>query len=150
MRNVGHSTAQSVAPLIGIVDDDQSVRDSISSLVRSTGFRSATFESAEAILNSESRYEADCLILDVRMPGLSGLGLQSRLAEVKCTTPIIFITAHSSEEERDQALRRGAIAFLGKPFGEEALLSAIQSALEPSGLEDEGEEHVRNGPSKPS
>jgi FixJ family two-component response regulator len=133
MMNVEHSTVQSAAPLIGIVDDDQSVRGSISSLLRSTGLRSTTFASGEAILNSKGGYEADCLILDVRMPRLSGLELQRRLADVQCPTPVIFVSANPGDEVRE-ALHQGAIAFLDKPFNEKALLGAIQAALELSGL----------------
>ena len=131
MMTVEHSTVQSAAPLIGIVDDDQAVRDSINSLVRSTGLRSTAFASREAILNSKGGYEADCLILDVRMPGLSGLELQHRLADVQCPTPAIFVSANPGDEVREKALHQGAIAFLDKPFSEKALLGDIQAALEP-------------------
>ena len=134
MKTVEHSTVQSAAPLIGIVDDDQSVRASINSLARSTGLRSITFASREAILNSKGGYEADCLILDVRMPRLGGLELQRRLADVQCPTPVIFVSANPSDEVREKALHQGAIAFLDKPFSEKALLGAIQAALELSGL----------------
>jgi FixJ family two-component response regulator len=100
MMTVEHSTVQSAAPLIGIVDHDQSVRDSINSLVRSTGLGSTTFASREAILNSKGGYEADCLILDVRMPGLSGLELQLPLADVQCPTPVIFVSANPGDDVR--------------------------------------------------
>src|SRR5580658_9753793 len=103
MMNVEHSTVQSAAPLIGIGDDDLSVRDPISSLVRSTGLRSTTFASREAILNSKSGYEADCLIVDVRMPGLSGLELQLRLADAQCPTPVISVSANPGDEVREKA-----------------------------------------------
>src|ERR1700733_15695158 len=106
MMNVEHSAVQSAAPLIGIVDDDQSVRDSISSFVRSTGLRSTTFASGEAILNSKGGYEADCLILDVRMPGLSGLELQLRLADVQCPTPVILVSANPGDEVRERHFSR--------------------------------------------
>lgn len=129
MMTVEHSTVQSAAPLIGIVDDDQSVRDSISSLVRSTGLRSTTFASGEAILNSKGGYEADCLILDVRMPRLSGLELQRRLADVQSPTQVIFVSGNPGDEVWEKALHQGAIAFLDKPFSEKALLGAIQAAL---------------------
>jgi FixJ family two-component response regulator len=113
------------------VDHDQSVRDSINSLVRSTGLGSTTFASREAILNSKGGYEADCLILDVRMPRLSGLELRRRLADVQCPTPVIFVSANPGDEVREKALHQGAIAFLEKPFSEKALLGDIQAALEP-------------------
>jgi FixJ family two-component response regulator len=121
--------------LIGIVDDDESVRDSMSSLVRSAGFRSAVFASAEAFLNSDHRTETDCLvlILDIRMPGLSGLELQRRLSEEKQSIPIIFVSAHAEQDVRATALEQGAVAFLSKPFNDEALLGAIQSVVQSSG-----------------
>jgi FixJ family two-component response regulator len=113
--------------LIGIVDDDQPVRESISSLLRSAGYKTAIFESAEAFLNSERMGEPDCLVLDIRMPGISGLELQSQLQGMKCLTPVIFITAHTNRETRTQALEQGAVAFLAKPFNDEALLAALDS-----------------------
>ena len=117
-------------PLIGIVDDDESVRDSISNLIRSAGYRSAAFSSAEAFLNSERQRETDSLVLDIRMPGMSGLELQRRLSEMKCAIPIIFVTAHADDELRARAVKQGAVAFLTKPFRYEVLLGAIRSALE--------------------
>jgi FixJ family two-component response regulator len=116
--------------IVGIVDDDQSVRDSISSLLRSAGFKTSLFASAEEFLNSDHLSEPDCLLLDVRMPGLSGLELQSQLRSMKYPAPIIFITALMDDQVRDKALEQGAAAFLGKPFSEEVLLGAIQSAIE--------------------
>src|ERR1700722_1638315 len=110
MMTVEHSTVQSAAPVISIGDDDQSVRESINSLVRSTGLRSTTFASREAILNSKGGYEADCLILNVPMPGLSGLELQLRLADVQCPTPVIFVSANPGDEVRKKARQPGAIA----------------------------------------
>src|SRR5919109_68630 len=117
------------SPLISIVDDDDSVRESLRSLIRSVGFRAEVFDSAEALLNSDHLRNTDCLILDVRMPGMSGLALQRRLIATNCRVPIVFITAHGDEEARSRALNDGAVDFLGKPFSEEALLKAIQSAL---------------------
>lgn len=88
------------------------------------------FASAEGFLNSDHVPDTDCLIVDVRMPGMNGLELQCRLAASHDETPIIFITAHGSNEElRSQALRNGAVAYLVKPFSEEALLNAIRVAL---------------------
>jgi FixJ family two-component response regulator len=122
-------TGQREARLIGIVDDDEALRESLSSFVRSVGFRPAVFPSAEAFLTSGQTHDPDCLILDVRMPGLSGLDLQSRMAGMGCQVPIIFASAHFDDEVRTRALDRGAIAFLPKPFSDEALLSAMHSAL---------------------
>lgn len=118
---------KAIISLIGIVDDDESVRESISSLLRSAGYKTAVFESAEALLNSDRLREPDCLVLDIRMPGLSGLELQSQLQGMKCLTPVIFITAHSNDETRAKALEQGAVAFLDKPFNDEALLGALES-----------------------
>jgi FixJ family two-component response regulator len=116
--------------LIGIVDDDESVRDAISSLLRSAGYRCAVFPSAEAFLYSGRLSEMDCIVLDVRMPGLSGPELQRRLRDIDCPIPIIFVTGHADDEIRAKALRLGAVAFLAKPFSEVALLDAISSALD--------------------
>lgn len=116
--------------VIGIVDDDESVRESISSLVRSAGFACAQFSSAEAFLTSTRLHDVQCLIVDVRMPGLSGIELQRRLARMKLNTPIIFATALTDATVRAAAVREGAIAFLQKPFTEESLLNAISFCLQ--------------------
>jgi FixJ family two-component response regulator len=131
----GRKGPKTPAALVGIVDDDESVRESISSLLRSVGYRSAEFESAEAFLGSHHKSETDCLVLvlDVRMPGgLSGLELQRRLSDENRSIPIIFITGHGDDKVRARALAQGALAFLSKPFDDEALLGAIQSALDHS------------------
>lgn len=129
----GETRTETALPIIGIVDDDEPVRDSISSLVRSAGYRTALFDSAEAFLQSDDMRDAACLILDIRMPGMSGLELQRRLSDMKRSIPIVFLTAHGDDELRARALGQGAAAFLLKPFADEALLSAIRSALESSG-----------------
>ena len=115
--------------LISIVDDDESIREAIQSLLRSVGFRAKTFASAEQFLQSDQIENTACLILDVRMPGMSGLELQRRLMATQCRIPIVFVTAHGDEEARTRALQEGAVEFLLKPFSEEALLNAIQAAL---------------------
>ncbi len=115
--------------LISIVDDDESMREAIQSLLRSVGFRAKTFASGEQFLQSEQIEHTACLILDVRMPGMSGLELQRRLMATQCRIPIVFVTAHGEEEARSRALQEGAVDFLLKPFSEEALLNAIQAAL---------------------
>ena len=117
------------APLIGIVDDDEAIRDSVSSLVRSVGLRAMVFPSVESFLGSSWKHDSDCLILDVRMTGLSGLELQSRLAVMGLPIPVIFATAHYDDDDRARALDRGAVAFLRKPFTDEALIEAMCSAL---------------------
>ena len=117
------------AALISIVDDDESMREALQSLLRSVGFRAKTFASAEQFLQSDEIETTACLILDVRMPGMSGLELQRRLMATQCRIPIVFVTAHGDEEARSRALQEGAVEFLLKPFSEEALLNAIQVAL---------------------
>ena len=118
-------------PLISVVDDDDSVRESLGGLIRSVGFAVKVFNSAEAFLNSDHLADTDCLILDVRMPGMNGLDLHRHLAANHFTIPVIFITAHGDEEARVRALNGGAVEYLLKPFGEEALLKAIDTALKP-------------------
>jgi FixJ family two-component response regulator len=115
--------------LVGIVDDDKSVRDSISSLLRSAGYKTMVFESAEAFLDADGAVEPDCLVLDVRMPGLSGLQLQSQLRDMGRQTPVIFVSAHNDSQVQTTAFHQGAAAFLGKPFSDEVLLGAIHSAI---------------------
>jgi FixJ family two-component response regulator len=114
---------------ISIVDDDESMRDAIKTLVGSMGFTAEEFSSAEDFLNSGRCQVCDCLILDVRMPGLSGLELQRRLVADNSPVPIIFITAHYSEKERTTAIEAGAVDFLSKPFTEQELLRAIGASL---------------------
>lgn len=117
-------------PLISVVDDDASVRESLKSLIRSIGFAVKVFASAEEFLNSPRVLETNCLILDVRLPGMNGIDLHRYLLAKKWKVPVIFITAHASEEHlRSQALRSGAVDYLIKPFTEEALLSAVDIAL---------------------
>lgn len=117
------------AALISIVDDDDSLRNSLYNLIRSVGFGVQGFPSAEAFLNSNQLHDTACLILDVRMPGMSGLDLQRQLVADNSRIPIIFITSHADDDARARALEAGAVAFLYKPFREEALLKAIDSAL---------------------
>jgi len=114
---------------ISIVDDDESMREAINTLVGSMGFSADEFSSAEDFLNSGRSQVCDCLILDVRMPGLTGLELQRRLAADNYPVPIVFITAHYSEEERTRAIEAGAVDFLSKPFTEQELLTAIDASL---------------------
>jgi FixJ family two-component response regulator len=121
--------------LISIVDDDDSLRNSLNNLIRSVGFRAQGFCSAEAFLNSNQLRDTACLILDVRMPGMSGLELQRQLVATNCGIPIIFITSHGDDNARTRALEAGAVDFLYKPFREEALLNAIHTALKSKGDE---------------
>ena len=115
--------------LIAVVDDDESVRRTTTRLIESFGFQGAAFESAELFLGSGQLRETLCLIVDLQMPGMNGLQLQSQLAAAGCRIPIIFITAYDDGESRRRALQAGAVAFLGKPFSDEELLETIHSAL---------------------
>ena len=117
------------APVIAIVDDDDALRSSLDDLIRSIGFRTLGFPSAEAFLSSDQAQGVACLILDVRMPGMSGLDLQHQIVGAKWQIPIIFITSHADDVARTRALEAGAMAFLYKPFHEEELLNAIDAAL---------------------
>ncbi len=117
------------SPLVAIVDDDVSVRRSTRRLLHSAGLRAEAFASAEEFLMSGRAEETACLILDLRMPGMNGLQLQRRLAETSNPVPIVFVTAHSSPEEKRQALQAGALQFLQKPISKDALLLAIRNAL---------------------
>ena len=116
-------------PRISIVDDDSSVRESLRRLFRSLGFGVEAFSSAEDFLGSHRPSETDCIILDVRMPGISGFELHRRLLTSHPRVPVVFITAHGDEEQRSQALEAGAVDYLLKPFSEEALLNAVDTAL---------------------
>jgi FixJ family two-component response regulator len=118
--------------LISVVDDDESVRRSTRLLIESLGFRVATFASAEAFLRSEKRGDTSCLILDVQMPGMSGLQLQTKLAHDGDRIPIIFITAYDDNQSRRRAMQAGAVAFLDKPFTVDQLLQTIRLALKQS------------------
>jgi FixJ family two-component response regulator len=116
-------------PLIAVVDDDAAIREAVQSLLRSMGFWAEAFASAQDFLQSGRLPEMACLIVDVRMPRMSGLALQQQLTTAQCPIPIIFITAHGYAETRARALRAGAVAFLDKPFSDEALLQAVEAAL---------------------
>ena len=116
--------------VISVVDDDESVRESLQGLIRSVGFAVQGFASAEEFIKSDRLNSTACLILDVRMPGMHGPELQRWLATNHHDIPIIFITAHGDDEEaRARALRDGAVAYLLKPLSEEMLLDAVQKAL---------------------
>ena len=116
-------------PLMTIVDDDDSLRNSLDNLLRSVGFRVQGFASAEAFLHAHQAPETACLILDVRMAGMNGLELQRQLGAAHWRIPIIFVTAYADDDTRAHALAAGAVAFLSKPCREEDLLHAIEAAL---------------------
>jgi len=116
-------------PLISIVDDDDSLRNSLDNLIRSVGFRAQGFASAEAFLSSNEVHDTACLIIDVRLPGMNGLELQRKIVAENWGLPIIFITSHADGDARARALEAGAVDYLYKPFREEELLNAIDAAL---------------------
>jgi FixJ family two-component response regulator len=117
------------APVIAIVDDDESFRRATASLVRSLGYVAAAFASGEAFLQSDRLHDVDCLITDVQMPGMTGLELQTRLRGQGKHLPIIFVTAFPELKARGQALADGAIGFLGKPFNDQKLIMCLNEAL---------------------
>jgi FixJ family two-component response regulator len=115
--------------LIAIIDDDEAMQDSLRDLMEAAGLVAQCFGSAEEFLESDLHRKAACLIVDIRMPKMSGLELQAKLREEECNTPIIFITAHGDARMRIQAMRRGAVEFLAKPFDHQLLLKRVRSAL---------------------
>ena len=123
--------------LTSIVDDDESVRESLQGLLKSVGFRVEAFALATDFLNSKALHTTDCLILDVRMPGMSGPELQRQLIASQHSIPIIFITAHEDDAVRARVLGDGAVDCLLKPFNEDVLLNAVNAALGQAGAESE-------------
>ncbi|HYV10728.1 MAG TPA: response regulator transcription factor [Pyrinomonadaceae bacterium] len=119
-----------VAEMVFVIDDDESIREALKSLIRSVGLSVETFSSAHDFLESSRPDVPSCLILDVRMPGLSGLDLQRDLVEANIHIPIIFITGHGDIPMSVRAMKAGAVEFLTKPFRDQDLLDAIQQALE--------------------
>ena len=115
--------------LISVVDDDESLRESLEGLLKSLGYEVEVFSSAEAFLGSSALGKTDCLILDVRMPGMSGPDLQQRLAANLNSLPIIFITAHGDDDVVSRVMADGAVDCLLKPFTEDSLLHAIGMSL---------------------
>jgi FixJ family two-component response regulator len=115
--------------VIAIVDDDQSVREALTSLVRSLGYIAMAFEGAEDLLKSKRRRSVSCLIADVQMPGMTGLELHNRLVASGKPIPTILITAFPDERSRERALQAGVIGYLTKPFSEDDLLACIRSNL---------------------
>jgi FixJ family two-component response regulator len=115
--------------LVSVVDDDESIRESLPDLLRQCGFAAKAFSSAEAFLASEALSDTRCLILDIAMPGMSGPDLQQELRRRRQEIPIVFITARSDEAIRPQLLAQGAVECLFKPFSEAALLDALNAAL---------------------
>jgi FixJ family two-component response regulator len=119
----------STRPLISVVDDDESVRESLPDLLKEFGFDAQAFSSAEEFLASDSVSQTSCLLLDVAMPGMSGPALQRELTIQRRDIPIVFITAHRDETVRPRLLAQGAVECLFKPFTETDLLAALNTAL---------------------
>jgi len=115
--------------LVSVVDDDESVRESLPDLLRQFGYAAEAFSSAEAFLASSAVGETNCLLLDVAMPGMSGPELQQELTRRRQMIPIVFITAHGDRALRPRLLARGAVECLLKPFSEAALIDAVSAAL---------------------
>jgi FixJ family two-component response regulator len=116
--------------MVAIVDDDQSIREALASLIEAFGFDVELFSSAEEFLGSIHLDQTDCLVLDIRMHGMSGLDLQNELAERNRCVPIIFLTAHGNQHQEKQALRAGAAAFLRKPFSAVQMLRILESTFD--------------------
>ena len=122
------------SPIVFVVDDDISVRESLELLIQNEGWRPKTFASAQEFLDYPRAFVSSCLVLDVSLPGLDGLELQKRVAVERTDMPIIFITGYGDVPKTVQAMKGGAVEFLTKPFKDEALLTAIRQALERSRL----------------
>ena len=116
--------------LIAIIDDDESICNSLRDLLESAGLLARCFGSAKEFLESGMHYQVACLITDIFMPKMSGLQLQARLKEEECDIPIIFITAYGDAKVRIQAMREGAVEFLAKPFDHQLLLTTVRAALD--------------------
>jgi FixJ family two-component response regulator len=115
--------------IVSVIDDDASLRRSVRNLLTSVGFRVQAFASAEEFLESTERANTGCLVLDLRMAGMSGLDLLGHLTATGSPIPVVILTAHGDDETRQRALRAGTAAFLGKPFRGDALLDAVRTAL---------------------
>jgi FixJ family two-component response regulator len=114
--------------MISIIDDDECAREATAGIIRSLGYALATYASAEYFLGSDHANKTSCLITDVHLPGLSGVELYQRLRGDGFAAPTIFVTGHPDEATRTQALAAGAVAFLSKPFGKQALLNCLRAA----------------------
>jgi FixJ family two-component response regulator len=118
--------------LVSVVDDDESVRESLPDLLRELGYAAQAFSSAEEFLASEYVGRTNCLILDIAMPGMTGPELQRELTRLRRQIPIVFITAHGDESTRPRMVEQGAVECLSKPFSDAALLEALNAALRTS------------------
>ena len=138
---------QAAVPTVFIVDDDRSMRQAVQDLVESVGLRAESFATGQEFLNRQLTSDPSCLVLDVRLPQMSGLDFQRRLNEIGMQIPIIFITAHGDVPMSVRALKSGAVEFLTKPFRDQDLLDAIQQALQRdrAAREQQAEVHVLDG-----
>jgi FixJ family two-component response regulator len=132
-----------VVPTVFIIDDDRGMRQAVKDLVESVGLRAESFATGQEFLNKRRTSDPSCLVLDVRLPQMSGLDFQHRLTEIGMQIPIIFITAHGDVPMSVRALKSGAVEFLTKPFRDQDLLDAIQQALQRDRLAQEHEAEVR-------
>ncbi len=130
MKPTVTAAGKSADPMVLVVDDDAAVREALSSLIRSVGLKVETFASAGDFLKRQRPEAPACLVLDVRLPGLSGLDLQRELVTVQIQIPVIFITGHGDIPMSVRAMKAGAVEFLTKPFRDQELLDAIQQAIE--------------------
>jgi FixJ family two-component response regulator len=133
-RELGAAPMPQPSPIVFVVDDDISVRESLELLIQHEGWQPKTFASAQAFLDCPRAIVPSCLVLDVSLPGLDGLELQKRVAVERADMPIIFITGYGDVPKSVQAMKRGAVEFLTKPFNDEVLLTAIRQALDRSRL----------------
>src|SRR5271168_1898263 len=133
-RQVGVLPMSSAIPVVFIVDDDVSVRESLEMLVRDENWKPETFSSAQEFLDHPRKRVPSCLVLDLSLPGLNGLELQKQLAVEHIEMPIIFITGHGDVPQSVQAMKAGALEFLTKPLNNDALVTAIRNALQRSSL----------------
>ena len=138
---MGSSSKSVCTPVVFVVDDDISVRESLELLIQCQGWHAKTFASAQEFLDHSGPPVPSCLVLDISLPGLNGLELQKRVAVERTEMPIIFITGHGDVPTSVQAMKRGAVEFLTKPFNDDVLLNAVQQALDRSriALADEAE-----------
>jgi len=138
---------QAAVPTVFIVDDDRSMRQAVQDLVESVGLRAESFATSQEFLSRQLTSDPSCLVLDVRLPQMSGLDFQRQLNEIGMQIPIIFITAHGDVPMSVRALKSGAVEFLTKPFRDQDLLDAIQQALQRDreAREQQAEVHILDG-----
>ena len=132
------------APIVYVVDDDADVRDGLMALFESVGLRCEAFSLATQFLTRKAPEVVSCLVLDVRLPGLSGLDVQAQLAEAEISIPVVFITGHGDIPMTVKAMKAGAVEFLTKPFREQELLDAVRAALQRDSIRRDREDEIRN------